>query len=372
MTPNRPRRLVYLGWHGFQNFGDDLLHASWQAALDTELSVSAPLTRRDYVEQAPRFVKNRFGMLGSERVVLLGGGTTIGFGNWASHTRLAAKAFAAAGVLVPGAGAAESVDSFALGLQPQDWAAWAEQRDVALFGVRGPLTARECEDGWQPTGVLGDPALIYPALVDCSGSDSEAGTLGVCIGADPASRFDVTVIAEAVRAHVGEHGVTSVKVFALSPGDVAQAASLARAIGDLAVVVAYTGDIEATMHDIASCGLFVSERLHGAVAAVSLGVPTVPLSYASKCDDFWMSVTGGRADITVGHTADELISAMNVALTTERQALVHRNLAQLQRRLLAAAARINAWLDGTMATSALLETRSASIDSDLAVGGPVR
>jgi hypothetical protein len=372
MTPIRTRRLVYLGWHGFQNFGDDLLHASWQAALDADLTVSAPLSRRDYVERAPQFIRDRLGMLGAERLVLLGGGTTIGFGNWAGHTRLAAKAFGASGVLVPGAGAAEAVDAFAVGLQPQDWAAWAEQRDIALFGVRGPLTVRECELGWRPTGVLGDPALVYPALVDLSGISSDPATLGVCIGADPASRFDVDVIAEAVREHVRSHAIAAVHVFALSPGDVAQAEALAARIGGVADVVAYTGDVEATMRDIASCGLFVSERLHGAVAAVSLGVPTVPLSYASKCDDFWLSVAGARADITVGHTADELVSAMGAALMPERRALVNGNLERLQERLLAAAARINAWLVGSAPTAALLETTSASIDSDIAARTPGR
>jgi len=351
------RRFVYLGWQGFANFGDDLLFETWRDVLDDPLDVSAPLSRRDYAHAAPRFLRDRLRLLGTERVVFLGGGTTIGFENWAGHMRRALRSFGARGAVVPGAGAAESADAYALTLQSHGWADWCALERVALHGVRGPLTAAECERGWKPAPVIGDPALLWPVGRDMPTAAAD-GPMGVCVGSDPTSRFDVGDVAAAVTAFAGEQGMGSIRVFQLADADAASTKQLVRAfrhLTDLPVeVVRYAGSVSGTMRSIAECRGFVSERLHGAIAAVSLRIPTVMLAYASKCDDFWASITGDRAPIGVGHDVVDLLDELRRSVDPSVRFVIEETTAQLQHRLGGVADRMNAWSRGELATSALL------------------
>ncbi|GAA1799588.1 polysaccharide pyruvyl transferase family protein [Leucobacter iarius] len=352
-TPSH-RSLVYLGWLGHQNFGDDLLHATWQRALDRPLDCIAPLHRRDYARSPLKFLAQRFRMRGSERLVLLGGGTTIGFDSWAYHLGTAARAFGAAGAVVPGAGAAESTDAHALGLQRTNWPAWRALTRTALLGVRGPLTAAECAQHWRPTEVLGDPALLYPLLMEPRPRPLRRTTIGVCVGSDPTSRFDPAVVARAVESFAAERGLESVTVFRLSPDDRDAVDALVDQFSLPVRTVAYTGDIDTVMREIGACSAFVSERLHGAVASVALGVPTVPLSYASKCDDFWLSVTGSRSPVTVGHSEDELLQAMRAASADASILAVRSRVVELQEKLQRSVALLRNWLAGDLDTSKLM------------------
>lgn len=351
------RRFVYLGWHGFANFGDDLLFETWRDALDDALDVSAPLSRRDYANAAPRFLRDRLRLLGTERVVLLGGGTTVGFGNWAGHMQRALRYFGARGAIVPGAGAAESADSYALALQAHGWADWRALDRIALLGVRGPLTAAECERNWEPAPVIGDPALLWPVGRDMPTAATD-GPLGVCVGSDPTSRFVIGDVAAAVSAFAEEQGKRSIRVFQLSDADVTASEDLVASLRertDVPVeVVRYAGSVDETMRSIAECSGFVSERLHGAIAAVSVRVPTVMLAYASKCDDFWSSITGDRAPIGVGHSVADLLDELRRSVDPAVRRSVEASTEHLQRRLAEVAARMNTWSRGDLPTPELL------------------
>lgn len=346
------RELIYLGWQGNDNFGDELLYEAWKAALDRPLAKTAPLTLGRYlVKQAPGFVRDRLASAGADRLILLGGGTTIGFGTWAKHTRLAKSMFAASGVLIPGAGAAERGDDTLLNSQPYDWPAWRAEPGVALMGVRGPLTARECARNWRATNVIGDPALLYPLhrTIDVVPQP----TVGVCLGSGGHSKFDIGSVADAA-ARAADDLDASVTVFEVAPSDRAVTQELVRRLGRPVRTLAFDGDVDDMMREIAACRLFFSERLHGAVAASSLRVPTVPLAYASKCDDYWLSVAQERARIQPGATADEMIDEARRALQPAQRDLRDRNVALLQGRLEAAASRIRDWLTGGIPTRQLL------------------
>ncbi|ROS65389.1 polysaccharide pyruvyl transferase WcaK-like protein [Curtobacterium sp. PhB172] len=354
MTRTTPRSFVYLGWQGYDNFGDDLLHETWQAALAHPLDVEAPLTARHYLRRAPRFATDRARLFGRERVVLLGGGTTVGFATWAGHAGRAQRNYRAAATIGLGLGAAASHDSYALGSQPHDWDAWRALQDFVLLGVRGPLTEHEVREHLCPTEVVGDPALLYPQLVPVVGSAHPGGRIGVGLGSDPHTRFDVETVSAAVDRYAGAHDVAEVVVFAFCPADVATARAVSARLRTPATVHTYT-DVLTTMQTIAGCDLLVSERLHGVVAAVSLDVPTVPLSYASKCDDFWSSVTGLPSPITVGHDVDELVAAMEAA--DALRTTIRPRTAELQRRLTAVQRSLVSWRAGTTSTA---ELRTAS------------
>lgn len=312
MKPSR-RTLVYLGWQHHGNFGDDLLQETWRAALGDPLELEAPLTTRAYVRSARRFARDRLGLVGSERIVLLGGGTTVGFEAWAEHARLAVRAYGADGVLGVGLGAAARTDAFSIARHRQRWDAWQQVPGLRIAGVRGPVTVDEVTANLGPTAVCGDPALLYPLVrpVDPAPGDGRR-RIGVSLGSDPCSRFDVDTVASAVDEHARAVHADEVVVLALSTPDRPVARALTERLRTPSVLHEYTS-VPETMSVIAGCDLVVSERLHGTVAAVALGVATVPLSYASKCDDFWSSITGHPAPIAVGHTAEDLVHAMQDA-----------------------------------------------------------
>lgn len=354
---NGRRSLIYLGWQGNDNFGDELLYDSWRAALHDRLEVTAPLTLGRYlVKEAGKYARARTRLAGCERLVLLGGGTTIGFRTWAEHTRLARRMFGASGTLVPGAGAAERGDRFLLSRQPHDWAAWKREPDVALFGVRGPLTALECSDQWEPTAVLGDPALLYPRHVDVT--SSPLNTVGLCLGSEGTSRFDVAEVARTVRGVATELGAT-VTVFEVTSADRPVTDALRDLLGADTRVVGFDGDVRAMMTEIARCRLMVSERLHGVVAAVAAGVPAVPLAYASKCDDFWLSVAGVRAAIKPGVSGDRLAAELRQSLDSERSARIGASVQRLGDALDRSADAIRLWMAGCLPTKELLRMRAA-------------
>ncbi|MBC9719531.1 polysaccharide pyruvyl transferase family protein [Streptomyces sp. TRM66268-LWL] len=345
---NIRRHIIYLGWQGFQNFGDDLLYATWKVALGTPLRIQAPLTRRDYAAAAPRFFSQRVRTLSGERLVLLGGGTTVGFASWGAHARNAMTYYDAHALVVAGAGAASSDDTFALGLQRTDWAQWGALPNVALFGVRGPLTSEECQRHWRPAPVIGDPALLYTRYAMPLPTPAARPVVGVCLGASPVSRFSVEVVADAIRIYLAAHPGTTVRVVQLSPEDAGAAHNLVKALGNgtSAEIVAYSGDVHGMMQAIAGCSLLLSERLHGTVAGVACGIPTVPLAYASKCDDFWLSVSGERP--ALGVTANSHLIADELEKATEpgRIFSVASRTTALQDRLESAAEQLRRWHAG--------------------------
>lgn len=358
MKPPTRRSLVYLGWQGNANFGDDLLYETWRAALDDPLTVQAPLNARDYLRTAPRFGVDRLRTLGTERVVLLGGGTSVGFASWAEHARLAIRNFGADGLIGVGLGAASASDTYSLARQQQRWEAWRTLEPLHIAGVRGPLTQDEVSAHLMPVDISGDPALLYPLVQHVPRPARAAPRIGVSLGSDPHSRFDIDIVAAAVDEHARDVGATEVVAFALSAADQDAARRLSDRLTTSSVVHAYT-DVAATMAAIGSCDLVVSERLHGAVAAVSLGIATVPLSYASKCDDFWSSVTGRAAPVTVGHSADELVDAMRTA-EQERAGIADR-VGELQDRLQRIRGELLAWKSGTRSTTDLLTMNTVSM-----------
>lgn len=354
MTRSPRRSFVYLGWQGNANFGDDLLHETWAAALDVPLAVQAPLNPRDYLRSAPRFVLDRLRTAGSERVVLLGGGTSVGFAAWAEHARLAVRNFGASGIVGTGLGAAAGSDTYSLAQQRQRWDAWRSLDGLRVAGVRGPITQVEVTSHLAPVEICGDPALLWPLVcpvAPVSPRSPDRRRIGVSLGSDPRSRFDVDTVAAAVDEYARMTGADQVVALALSSADHASARLLSDRLGTPSVVHEYS-DVAETMAVIAGCDLVVSERLHGAVAAVALGVATVPLSYASKCDDFWSSVTGRPAPITVGHTTDDLVRAMQGAAV--ERAEIARQVSGLQGRLLQVRDELTAWRLGTRSTADLL------------------
>ncbi len=340
----RERRFIYLGWQGRGNFGDDLLVETWRAAINDALPIEAPLYLNDLLTSAPTLLRAKLATVGAEKLILLGGGTALGYENWAKHIRNAMLLFGTRYIFSAGAGSAESNDSFSIGLQSQNWDAWRNLKHMTLAGVRGPLTQTEVSTHWQPTEIIGDPALMYPRVHPVRRSSESARILGICLGSHNATRFDIAAVAEAVAAACRLFGLQP-SVFQLADSDTDVCRSLATRLGN-APIERYDGDVAAMMERIATTSAFVSERLHGAVAAVSLGIPCTPLAYASKCDDFWLSVTSARPVINPKSTVEEISRAIVESRAVETLGGIAERVANLQARLLKCANALAQWRRG--------------------------
>jgi hypothetical protein len=74
------KQLGYLGWHGFGNFGDDLLRLCWERALEGHVQlVDAPLGPKDWRRTLKALLHR---LTRRTDMLLLGGGTVLGFRNW--------------------------------------------------------------------------------------------------------------------------------------------------------------------------------------------------------------------------------------------------------------------------------------------------
>jgi len=366
MTPQpAAREIVYLGWTGHGNYGDELLLETWRLGLGVD--AVSPITRRARLADArSTFRAYRTGRR-TERMLLIGGGTVLGFRNWARHVADAARAYQADVVVALGAGAAESTDAFALGLQAQDWRRWERLQSV-LLGVRGPLSAVACEQTWKDPAVVGDPALSYPIVAGIDRGHVARGPIGVSLGADPGSRFDPAEVAAAVQHSSGAD--TEIVLFALSPNDIVACRALQAELRRPSRIHRFEGDVRTTTAEISRCGLMLSERLHGAVAAVSLGVPTVPLAYASKCDDFWLSIFGERPPVVPGATAEQILDAATRVLDPVERSAAEAQVGVLRRRLTVGIRRIADWREGAITTHQLREPLAvATAEPSWARGG---
>jgi hypothetical protein len=346
------RTFIYLGWQGRGNFGDDLLYETWRAALQSNLGLKAPLYWRDLANAAPSLIRSRLTLIGSEKVLLLGGGTTLGFANWAKHISQSKTLFGIKNVFSAGAGSAESGDQYATNIQAQDWQSWRNLKGLVLAGVRGPLTQKEVASNWCPTDIVGDPALMYPNVRSVGADRGTARTLGICLGSHNATRFDIDAVAEAVRTSSRELDLAPV-VFQLADSDTDVSNALASKLSD-ARIERYAGDVARTMDNISGTSVFVSERLHGTVAAVSLGIPCLPLAYASKCDDFWLSVTPSRPAINPASSSPQISDAILAISQPDALSAMAVRVEFLQKKLLAAAASLIEWRNGRRSWNAPL------------------
>lgn len=337
------RELIYLGWQGFSNFGDDLLYETWQAALGRDLASCAPLGRA-YLREAPRVLADRIRLAGADKLVLLGGGTTVGFANWGAHARRAVTVFGAQGIIVAGAGIAAAGDTRAVTAQTQDWSTWRDLEEMLLFGVRGPISVEEARDNWRPTRVIGDPALLYP-LVAPPPAVGDGRSIGVSIGAGGRTVFDIEAVARAVD-RIGESlSADRVTIFQLAEEDAEVCAALQRRLHRDSVISPFRS-VRETMTELARMQVMFSERLHGTVAAAALGVPVVPLTYGSKCTDFMLSIDEHHEPLPTTASADDLEHAALKQLDPATRARIDQRVADVQAGLLDCAAAIASWLEG--------------------------
>ncbi|MFI5613735.1 polysaccharide pyruvyl transferase family protein [Amycolatopsis sp. NPDC051903] len=282
-----PARLLYVGWTGQGNLGDN--------AIADALLPRLPGVEPWHVPHEPRAFARRVvadGLRGArERAVLVGGGTVVGRRNWRLLLEATGRLLAwrrpwhliGIGVEDP---AFQGRNSFSAGGELARWRGLCARFDRVT--VRGPRSAALLESVGVPAEVVGDPALLHePEPVA-----PQEKLLGVNLGfGDDLWGHDhgrvVEAVADLVRGLAADGWTARFlvinrkdRVFADEAVRLAAVPAEIRAADTVPEYFAAVGD----------CTALVAERLHALVLAAAAAVPVVGLEYQPKCADFLASV----------------------------------------------------------------------------------
>lgn len=298
LSARHPKTLLYVGWTGQRNLGDDAIADALIPRLGTVERDHAPYQLADLAKR----VVGGGASHSSLRALLLGGGTAIGRRNWrmvlAANGALLARAKP---WFMIGAGVEDPVfqgrNSFSDRGELARWRGICANFDAVT--VRGPRSVELLANVGIPARMIGDPALLHePAEIP----EPRQKLLGINLGfGDDLWGHDhdrvVDALAELVKALAGEGW--RVRAIVVNPKDeTALRTCLSRSgIGPDQAEVLAADTVERFFAAIAACTLLVAERLHALVLAAAAAVPVVGLEYQPKCADFLASV--GAADRAV-------------------------------------------------------------------------
>lgn len=331
--------VLYVGWAGRGNMGDEAIYEAWQDRLPSIEFVPAPLYRSELVSG----LSARLRAGGLRLPVVLGGGTTLGIASWRRHLRLARALSLGGDVHVLGAGGVNVEAPLMAGGQQVDLDGWSTMTHVKYWGVRDPHAAELLRTWGISSPVCGDPALLLPGLRGVA-PGGHSDRIGVSIGLDAGQAFPPQVLAEALRRLVAE--ITPGKpplLLLASEADLAPSLALKEHLGDAELVHAATPD--EAMKWLSRCAVVAGQRLHTTILAAALGVPVVGLAYQSKIAAAFESF--GVADLALAPDAhhDEVVAAAKRAMSSDYRAVVARSVASYVQLLDTAFDR----LEGTLA-----------------------
>jgi polysaccharide pyruvyl transferase WcaK-like protein len=279
----------YLGYVGYDNFGDDIMFSTIARQLCPSISWRIADLRPF---PASLFVSN----CASARfcAVALGGGTLI---YRSAYLDLAEKAVADGKPLfIAGSGAADT-DYWRAVLPEYDSVSLMRRWNRVLHsarhvGVRGPRSRQMISAGGGPDAVVvGDPALYVSRNTPFS--RPRLGVIGVNLGSHDQPWGDqqsiVTTVGKAVK-HLSRQGY-KIQFIAMSRIDEQNAGALASHLNGCHMSVHTPRNNElSTLAAIRDCDLVIGQRLHSIVLACAFGVPSISLSYQPKALDFLESV----------------------------------------------------------------------------------
>ncbi|WP_020674170.1 polysaccharide pyruvyl transferase family protein [Amycolatopsis nigrescens] len=297
MTDPRTR-LLYVGWTGQGNLGDDAIADALLPRLSTVEPWQVP---HDPAGFARRVLGG--GLIGAGgRAVLVGGGTVVGRRNWrlllsATGALLARRRpwyLIGIGVEDP---AFQGKNSFSGNGELARWTGLCGRFDRVT--VRGPRSVELLASVGVEAELVGDPALLH--------EPGRAGVvreklLGVNLGfGDDLWGHDhdrvLAEVAETVRGLVTDGW--SVRFMVINPKDGPLAAAAVRLAGvpEERVEVRATRTVADYLDAVGECTVLLAERLHALVLGAAAAVPLVGLEYQPKCADFLGSV--GSAERSV-------------------------------------------------------------------------
>ncbi|HWC81366.1 MAG TPA: polysaccharide pyruvyl transferase family protein [Pseudonocardiaceae bacterium] len=322
LTSDRTRTLLYVGWTGQHNLGDDAIADALIPRLPAIEPAHAPYRLGDFLGRIAHG-----GLRGSAyRALLLGGGTAIGRRNWrlvlsatgATLARSRPWFLVGAGVEDP---AFQGVNSFSGNGELTRWRDVLARFDAVT--VRGPRSVRLLDSVGVPARMVGDPALLHePAELP----PAREKLLGINLGyGDDLWGHDHDRVVDAVAGLVRELAGGRdwrVRAIVVNPADEpsARACLTSAGIGPDRAEVVVTPTTERFFTAVGECTLLVAERLHALVLAVAAGVPVVGLEYQPKCADFLGSVGAAEHSVRTDQvSATDLVERVT-ALAEDRPA----------------------------------------------------
>jgi polysaccharide pyruvyl transferase WcaK-like protein len=340
LSARQPRNLLYVGWTGQRNLGDDAIADALIPRLGAVEPTHAPYRVVDFASRVAGG-----GLRGSgRRALLLGGGTALGRRNWrlvlTANGAVLARAkpwfLIGAGVEDP---AFQGRNSFSANGELARWRGICG--NFAAVTVRGPRSVELLDEAGIPSRMVGDPALLHE-IGDVR--DAREKLLGINLGyGDDLWGHDhnrvVDAVAGLVKSLVGGEG-WRVRAIVVNPADEPAALACLAAAGvpqERAEVVS-AEDTGRFFAAVAPCTLLVAERLHALVLAVAAGVPVIGLEYQPKCADFLASVGAVDRSIRTDKVTAELLHEHTVDLVDSREAESARLLGEVRtlRKLLTA------------------------------------
>ncbi|MBD3240307.1 MAG: hypothetical protein GF331_06950, partial [Chitinivibrionales bacterium] len=330
----------YIGWTGFGNLGDEALYAAVRRLLGPDRVL--PYRTAGHVARMERRLHARF-----YRAVCLGGGTLVNTVPFLQRTDHALT---------------RNLPCFCLGTGVQDPALdephppslvqqWVDHLDRFVYrGVRGPLSQRLlAEAGCRDVEVIGDPAILLGPKTFMPKTGNR--TIGLNVGISPVRMWcdpqAVLRFAHGLCSSLRARG-WRVVLFMVWPRDSALVGELARMLGGEATVISCYNSYRRFMRQAARCDVFVGQKLHSTILAMSAGTPSVMLAYQSKCLDFMASM--GCEEFTMRldqldidralHLVDSLADnsadhQRHIAAQLERYRALQRGAVQRVRQMLA-------------------------------------
>jgi polysaccharide pyruvyl transferase WcaK-like protein len=323
-------RLLYVGWTGHGNLGDD--------AIADALLPQLPAVEPWHVPHDPKEFARRVlggGLHGSgDRAVLVGGGTVVGRRNWrlllqATGLLLARRRpwhLIGIGVEDP---AFQGKNSFSAGGELARWPGLCRRFDRVT--VRGPRSAALLDSVGVNAEVVGDPALLHEPAEAATARDK---LLAVNLGfGDDLWGHDhdrvVRAVADLVRGVVADGW--SVRFLVINPKDqrfAEEALHLAAVAGERTEIrPAYT--VPDYFAAIGDCTVLVAERLHALVLAAAAAVPMVGLEYQPKCADFLASVGTAERSVRTDQVTPQILREHVDELAARRPAESARLLSEV-------------------------------------------
>lgn len=279
--------ILYSGWVGYGNLGDELLFVAHEKLFPEHNLI--PYHRMSFLKLFIWLNKKNI------KGCFLGGGTLINLpGSWLKDT----KDMLSMGLPVFALGTGVNFKLTEPGKQPmvndsiRNWIGPLEQ--FRYLGLRGPLSAEVLDARLQrPTEVVGDTALsLAPDLYAAPEKDN---IIGICVGysKEISQIFDADTYRAIFFTFIKEYIAEGFEIILLPVvrKDEAFNYKLLKEVNDIRCSIAgFRGDQQRYFSGVASCTLFIGQKLHGTVTATMLRVPSIMVSYHAKCVDYMHSI----------------------------------------------------------------------------------
>jgi hypothetical protein len=266
----------YIGWLGYENLGDDVMHLA--VAQRLQHARLAPLGTL----LASSRLRPVVGRILRRRIVtlLLGGGTQFCNRGWRRELDEITRWLGPLDVLPLGVGVDMGTH------QSEEPPVW---RDVFArcdrITVRGPRSQRRLADFGFDSEVVGDTALLVDPV---DRPEARPGSVGINVGPVtpvPVSDARLVEIAVAVARDAMALGYEPSWIAAI-PEDLPLLQDARRRVGSVGPVIEAFRDPLGFATQAARLELVVAAKLHVGVLAALSGVPIVSLAYEQKCVDF--------------------------------------------------------------------------------------